>query len=54
MAHDALASLKNRQLLQPEFIDQALHLHGSDTARYYGELVWLLLMLELWLQHHRT
>lgn len=49
LAEESLASLKSRRIVQPAFIDHALVLHQNDTARYYGELVWILMMLELWL-----
>ncbi len=53
LAADTLASLKERRLLQPAFLDQALALHRDDTAKYFGELVWILMMLELWLRGSR-
>ena len=47
---DALESLKQRGWLQPAFLDQARQLHREGHAAYYGELVWILTMLELWLR----
>ena len=49
MAGDNLARLRRRGILRPEFIDRALHLHQQEHAAYYGELVWVMMMLELWL-----
>lgn len=45
-----LESLKQRGWFQPAFLDQARQLHREGHAAYYGELVWILTMLELWLQ----
>lgn len=50
---DSLASLRARDIVRPEFIDRLLSLHGADDARYYGVLIWVLAMLEQWLQEHR-
>lgn len=49
MAGDNLARLRQRNILQPTFIDQVLNLHQQEHAHYYGELVWVMMMLELWL-----
>lgn len=47
---DALESLKQRGWLQPAFLDRARQLHREAHANYYGEMVWILTMLELWLR----
>jgi asparagine synthase (glutamine-hydrolysing) len=47
-----LASLRGRGLIRPEFIDRLMKLHGSEDASYYGVFVWVLAMLEQWLQEH--
>ncbi|MCB1766354.1 MAG: asparagine synthase [Candidatus Competibacteraceae bacterium] len=47
---DALDSLKQRDWFQPAFLDQARQMHREVHAAYYGELVWILTMLELWLR----
>ncbi len=52
LAYDSLLALGRRSFLRPEFIDQAVALHRGGHASYYGELVWILMMLELWLEHH--
>ena len=50
---DSLMGLKRRQIVRPEFLDRLLHLHGADDASYHGVFVWVLAMLEQWLQEHR-
>jgi len=50
LAYDSLESLKNRDLFNPEFIEKAIHMHSHEHAAYYGELIWIMMMLELWLQ----
>lgn len=52
LARDALHSLSTRRIFQPAFISTALRLHSEGHVSYYGELVWILMVLELWLQTH--
>ena len=49
LAYDAIHSLKKRGYFQPKFLDHAIEMHQSIHAAYYGELIWVLMMLELWL-----
>jgi asparagine synthase (glutamine-hydrolysing) len=51
--HDNLAALKKRDIVHPELIDRLMNLHQREDARYYGVFVWVLAMLEQWLQEHR-
>ena len=50
LARDSLAWLKPRGIVRPEFIDELggtlLHQHPG----YYGNMVWLLVILSLWMQ----
>lgn len=48
MAYSALGSLKQRNIFREEFIDQAIKMHQGIHAPYYGELIWVLMMFELW------
>jgi asparagine synthase (glutamine-hydrolysing) len=52
LSEDALATLSERSFFRPEFLREALRLHSEGHASYYGELVWLLTVLELWLRAH--
>jgi asparagine synthase (glutamine-hydrolysing) len=52
LAYESLLCLKKRPYFQPEFIERAIELHRTEHAAYYGDLVWILMMLELWLQAH--
>lgn len=52
LAYDNLLKLKSRGLIRPEFIDKAITMHQSEHAAYYGELVWILTVFELWLSSH--
>lgn len=48
LAYDAIHSLKKRGFFQPQFLDHAIDMHQNIHAAYYGELIWVLMMLELW------
>jgi len=50
LAYDSLHDLKKRPYFRAEFIDNAIKMHQSTHASYYGELIWILMMLEQWLQ----
>ncbi|MCB1689002.1 MAG: hypothetical protein KDI33_10965 [Halioglobus sp.] len=52
MAYDNLLKLKSRGLIRPTFIDRAMEMHQSQHAAYYGELVWILTVFELWMEGH--
>ncbi len=52
MVDDALAGLATRGYLKPEFIRQLREAMASGHAGYYGTMVWILAVLELWLREH--
>lgn len=54
LAYDGLLRFKTRGILQPAFIDRLITLHREGHAAYYGELVWVLMMLDLWLETHKS
>ncbi len=49
LAYTSLGSLKKRNIFRESFIDQTIQMHQGAHAKFYGELVWILMMLELWL-----
>jgi len=53
LASDSLGSLSSRGMVRPEFIRELLGTRLQQHPGYYGEMVWILMMLEQWLQHHR-
>ncbi len=50
--YGSLGALKERDIIQPEYIDSLIHLHQTDHAIYYGALLWPLFMLEEWFHAH--
>ncbi|MFT5485033.1 MAG: asparagine synthase (glutamine-hydrolyzing) [Cellvibrionaceae bacterium] len=51
MAYDTLLQLKKRHYFRPEFIDRTISLHRDGHASYYGELIWILVTVELWMSN---
>ncbi len=49
LAADSLAGLGRRNVLQPGFL-RTVEGHLQTHAGYYGELIWVLMMLEQWLR----
>ena len=52
LASDSLGSLSTRGFIQPSFVKSLLDQRTSEHAGYYGEMVWVLMMLEQWLRQH--
>ena len=50
LAYDSIYSLKNRGIISPQYLDNLLNQHRHEHAAYYGEMIWVLMILELWLQ----
>jgi asparagine synthase (glutamine-hydrolysing) len=45
----SMASLRERRLVRADYVDALLRRHREEHAAYYGEFLWVLMMLELWL-----
>ena len=52
LAVDSLRSFAGRGIVRPEFIDTLLRTHLPAHPGYYGEMVWILMTMEHWLQRH--
>lgn len=53
LAYEAIASLDQLDLFRPGFIDDVKRLHQQEHAKHYGELVWILMVLALWLDRNQ-
>ena len=47
-AEQALRQLATRGIVRPEFIEEVLNQRLAEHPGYYGNLVWILITLELW------
>jgi asparagine synthase (glutamine-hydrolysing) len=54
IALDSVVGLKHRRIVRPEFVDELTSVHVQSHAKYYGTMVWVLMMLEQWLRQHRV
>ncbi len=52
LATASLGRLRERGLFNGAFLDALLDMQRDVHAAYYGELVWVLMVLELWLEAH--
>jgi len=53
IARDSLANLATRRLIQSQVVDDLFSRRLEEHPGYYGEMVWILMMLEHWLASHR-
>ncbi|MBS0554141.1 MAG: asparagine synthase [Proteobacteria bacterium] len=54
LAEDALANLGKRGIVKPAYLQYLRREHATGHASYYGVMIWVLVELELWLQHNVT
>jgi len=54
LAFGALQSLRARGFVRARFIDDLFQERLHEHPGYYGEMVWILMMLELWMQAHQA
>ncbi|MEO8026048.1 MAG: asparagine synthase C-terminal domain-containing protein [Bryobacteraceae bacterium] len=54
LASDSLRALGQRGIVRKEFLDRLINEHLPCHPGYYGEMIWVLMMLEQWLLRPRT
>ncbi|MCE4557570.1 asparagine synthetase B family protein [Roseateles cellulosilyticus] len=52
LAAESLRGVADRGLVRTEFVESLLTQRLREHAGYYGEMVWILMMLEQWLRAH--
>ncbi|MDY0747259.1 asparagine synthase-related protein [Paucibacter sp. R3-3] len=52
LAAESLRGVAERGLVRTEFVDSLLTQRLKEHAGFYGEMVWILMMLEQWLRQH--
>jgi asparagine synthase (glutamine-hydrolysing) len=53
MACDCLNRMKERHIIKTDYIDQLVHAQRTGHAAYYGVMIWVIVMLEQWLEAHK-
>lgn len=51
LALDSIAQLRTKGIVQSDFLDRVMKEYLPQHPGYYGELVWILMMLAQWLTH---
>ena len=52
LAYDSIITLKRRGFFNSDYLDNVVKLHRTQHAAFYGTLIWLLVALEIWFEHH--
>jgi len=52
LARDGLLGIAARGIVKPDFVRSLLDERLAQHPGYYGEMVWVLTMLELWMREH--
>ncbi len=53
LARDSVRGLAARGIAQPGFTDALMDTYLPQHPGYYGEMVWIMMMMEQWFRHHR-
>ena len=52
LAEESLLSLAERGIVRADFVQRLFSEHLPEHPGYYGEMVWILMMLEQWIRGH--
>lgn len=52
LAHDSMSKFSQRGILHQKYIDDLQNKHKMEHASYYGVMIWVIMMLEQWLEYH--
>lgn len=52
LARDSLSGLVKRNIIRQSFIDEVFSRRLQEHAGFYGEIIWILTVLEQWLRGH--
>jgi len=52
LAEESLEGIARRGIVRQPFVRDLLEIHLREAPGYYGEMVWILVMLEQWLRTH--
>jgi asparagine synthase (glutamine-hydrolysing) len=54
LVDDTLKNLQDRGYLRTTYIDNIRKQHFKENSTYFGKMIWVMLMLEQWLEMHQT
>ena len=50
LVNESLRAFGRRGILSPRYIEELGRQHATDHATYFGTMIWVIMMLERWLQ----
>lgn len=50
LANDSLSDFGKRGWVRPQYLDHLLRMQREEHASYYGTMIWVMMILEQWLQ----
>lgn len=53
LAEESLHSLAGRGIVRVDFVEKLFATHLPEHPSYYGDMVWILMMLEQWIRGHK-
>lgn len=53
LVESSLSDFKRRGWIQPAYLDHMLAMQRGQHANYYGVMIWVVMILEQWLQNHQ-
>jgi len=54
LVDETLKRFEDRGYLRPDYIQSIRQQHTQVHSTYFGKMIWVMLMLEQWLQTHKT
>lgn len=54
MVGDSLSDLGRRGWVRPAYLNELLRLQSESHANYYGNMIWVTMMLEQWMQANKS
>ena len=54
LVDDSLKKFEERGFLKSEYIKNIRQQHASEHSTYFGKMIWVMMMLEQWLETHET
>jgi asparagine synthase (glutamine-hydrolysing) len=52
LAHHSLQSFRDQGYLREDYLDRLIDAHRTGHATYYGVMIWVVMMLEQWMQRY--
>jgi len=53
LAGDSISDFKKRNIINPQYLQKLQEQHQSDHASFFGEFIWIIIILEQWLQDRK-